>query len=163
MRKMMVFKMVEILFFVGFAPAVASAQMRSYPVPTFYDVFATGGGQQQQVTNVAADATEDHDDLVFLEVKRAFLDKDIVVLSSSEGAEAIVEITVSSNLVRSGYYVRREAVVYVEVKDAATHNIVVVGRGKNSNLRKAAEKAADDAASKLKKKKEGAKVYIKTP
>ena len=121
---------------------------------------------------------EDGDDLVTAEVERTFTRRGVTVIGNGlcvEAASKAVKIdetenkttvtftnknsgcvyrayiSVHRNQVVTTYGVRQKYAVYVKVQMEVEGNtsVVVVGRGENYNLRKAAEKAANEAANRL--------------
>jgi hypothetical protein len=109
-------------------------------------------------TGVDEEKSDEGRDLVSAEILRAFVEKSFTVTPEETTAVFVAEVeifsrerigTASGDYYRYTYHRDPESVVYVKVGRRENGGVVVVGRGKSSDIRRAAEKAANDAAKKL--------------
>ena len=107
---------------------------------------------------VSEETANDSRDLVSAEILRAFVEKSFTVTPEEITAVFVAEVeifsrerigTASGGYYRYTYHRDPESIVYVKVGRKDNGGMVVVGRGKSADIRRAAEKAANDAAKKL--------------
>lgn len=168
MKNLVVFWTVFVFLF---SAAPAMAQQRGTGAGSrFEDFFGGQRGRGATSTSVEAvptvtagaavseDDADDARDISSLEILRAFVDAGFTVAPERLTAVFMAEVEifsrervgVSNNGYYRYYYSRDpESTVYVKVERRENGGVVVVGRGKSPNIRRAAEKAANDAAKKL--------------
>lgn len=130
---------------------------------------STGRGRPNSPTGdtagaaVKEEAGEESRDLSSVEILRAFVEKGFVITPEEESATFVAEMDIFSrerqnrfsryggSYYRYNYHRDPESLVYLTVRNRETGAVVAVGRGKSANIRRAAEKAANDAAKKLRR------------
>ncbi|MEK7560297.1 MAG: hypothetical protein AAB522_03305, partial [Patescibacteria group bacterium] len=151
MKNLTVLVVFAVLFFV--ASAVAQRDISPYP-----SIFGRQHGAATGSTAGAAVEREEIDEALEIASKeflRVFVEKGFIVTPEEETAHLLAEVETFSQERRGGgyyrYYRDPEAVVYLTIRHRENHAIVAVGRGRSSSVRRAAEKAANDAAKKIKR------------
>ena len=163
MKKMISLYMMKFLVFGLFFSATQPAMAQD-----FFDYFGRQGGRATDTSGKTTDTTtagsvvseetaDDSRDLVSMEILRAFVEKSFTVTPEELTAVFVAEVEVfsrervgsSGGYYRYTYHRNPESIVYVKVGRKDNGGVVVVGRGKSADIRRAAEKAANDAAKKL--------------
>lgn len=157
-------KNVALMFFVvlffwvvpGFAQRGSGSRFEEY-----FGRQSTGRVNETAGAVVKEEVGEDSRDLSSVEILRAFVEKGFAVTPEEGSAVFVAEVEIFSRERHDGgysgryyrYYYHRdpESLVYLTVRHRENGGIVAVGRGKSANIRRAAEKAANDAAKKLKR------------
>lgn len=156
MRNVVVFLTVFVFLFSA-APAFAQRGSGS----RFEDYFgrqSTGRGSANNETAGATIQREEVDEALEIASKeflRVFVEKGFTVTPKEEAAVLVAEVETFSREREIGggyyrYYRNPESIVYLTIRHLKNHAIIAVGRGKDSDIRRAAEKAANDAAKKIK-------------
>lgn len=157
--------------FVLFSAVPAMAQNQS-PSSAFNSLFGRQAGYGEEVAsavggdnvavrpNVNEENEYDIRNFAREEIGQSFADKSFTVIETEdESVTFTVEATIFSGeklisgrgYYRYYYHAKPETVVFVTVKNRLTGAVVVKKEGKDKNLHRAIEIAAENAASKLKK------------
>lgn len=151
-----------VVFLVFAVPSLAVAQARGGGYDFLFGRHAVPGATASVA--VTEETGEESRDLTSLEILRAFVEKGFAVTPEENTATFVAEVEIfsrerpgrygyggSSNYYRYYYHRDPESLVYLTVRYRENGGVVTVGRGKSANIRRAAEKAANDAAKKLRR------------